>query len=145
MKALPVILLILTFSFALSGQTALPASGAISDIQNFHKVYVASVSADSRKLLLKELEKQKNLTIVTNPNDAEFFLVFKELSTAGIFAPGSGYEEKSELQAYYIKDKQQVVAWNATENYSRASGSIPAKPNETILAAGFLKAFNTKK
>ena len=97
------------------------------------------------KEVLAELKKQEILQVVSDPKDAQFILEYKQLSETGSFgAAGATYRQRSEMQAYFYKGKQKIVAWSATEEYNQASGISLEKPNETVLTRKFLKALKKK-
>ncbi|MDQ3131087.1 MAG: hypothetical protein M3Q99_10040 [Acidobacteriota bacterium] len=132
-------LLSIIFAFILSmsalGQTELPILGKITDLQGKNKVYLLAASTTSREMMQKVLDKNKSFEIVSDPNDADFILEFKQVSNK------NEYDDTGELAAYfYNSDKRKVVAWSESKNYYKRTGMGFPKKNEVYLTMQFLKA-----
>jgi hypothetical protein len=138
-KLLPII-----FAFILSvsvfGQTDLPILGKINDLQGKSKVYLLAASTTSREMMQKVLDKNKSFEIVSDPNDADFILEFKQISNK------SDYDDTGELAAYFFNsDKRKIIAWSESKNYFKRTGMGFPKKNEVYLTMQFLRAYYPEK
>lgn len=131
------IFLMLIVPVIVVAQGDLPEYGDMSDIKSLSKAYLIADSTDARKMILKELGKYKNLTIVNSPDEAEFFIEYKVLKServqAGVFMGAN--EATSEMTVYTLRDKRRRIAWAKTEDNAGLS-----KPNEINLTRNFIKA-----
>jgi hypothetical protein len=112
----------------------LPEYGDIADVKNLQKVYLIADSTDARKLILNELKKYPNLTVVNSPDEAEFFVEYKVLRQETGQTSLNITVDTSEMVVYILRDKRRVVAWSKTET------SGISRPNEVNLIRNFLKA-----
>lgn len=103
------LIVMLAFSTISFGQTDLPIIGSISDIKGLSKVYIVADN-ESRKAILKQFEKQKVLSIVEKPDDAEFFIEYKTLSRQP-FTTG-GTTETGQVDVFIYREKKKVIAWS---------------------------------
>ncbi|HYX71752.1 MAG TPA: hypothetical protein VE732_03205 [Nitrososphaera sp.] len=132
-SALIVVLLIPAFA----QDNNLPEYGDISDLKTLQKVYLTADSTDSRNLILKELKKYPALSIVSSPEEAEFFIEYRVLrhqdtQTGIIKGPPITF---SEMAVFTLKDKRRRIAWSKTEDDAGIS-----RPNEMNLTRNFIKA-----
>lgn len=147
MKRYVVTLLLVCAVTVMAQQPDLPSYGTIDRIKNHTKVYVASDNEDSRKRVIKALSKDKDLEIVSSPDDAEFFIEYSELSRE-VSVSGERTKERqqrSQMLAYVIgSDKRKTIVWS--ENRSRDTEDFlgmkmyDSGRNESELAKKFLKA-----
>lgn len=75
-KLLPIFIFLLAFS--VFAQSDLPVSGKLSDIRDKTKFYLVADN-ESRKAVLKQLEKQKVFTIIEKSDDVSFLLNTKHI------------------------------------------------------------------
>lgn len=137
MKKLLPIIFVFIFSASAFTQANLPVLGNISDLDGKKKVYLLTPSTLSRKMIQKVLDKNKSFEIVSDSNDADFILEFKQVSNK------NEYDDTGELAAYfYNSDKRKVVAWSESKNYYKRTGMGFPKKNEVYLTMQFLKAVN---
>lgn len=115
-------------------QDKLPEYGSVADVKDLHKLYLGSDSTDARKLILRELKKYPDLTVVDSPDDAEYFMDYKLLRQQTGQTSMNVTVETSEMVVYILRDKRKVIAWSKTET----SGF--SRPNEVNLTRHFLDA-----
>jgi hypothetical protein len=116
-------------------QDILPEYGSIPDVKNLHKLYLVADSTDARKLILRELKKTPDLTVVNSPDEAEYFIEYKVLRQQTGQTSANFTIYTSEMVAYTLRNGRKIIAWSKTET----SGGI-GKPNEVNLTRHFLKA-----
>lgn len=139
MKTLLISLALLFFS------QNLPTYGDITDLRGLSKVYVASDSEDSRKRIVKILNKK--LQVVDSPSNAEFFVEFTELSREAVSTAvhKNDRQQRSQMRVYILDlNKQQILVWadtrsRETEHYLGMK-MYDSGRNESKLAKKFLKA-----
>lgn len=107
---LVVVLVLLVAPMVVFSQTDLPITGSIDDIKNRSKVYLIADN-ESRKAILKQLEKQKVFAIVNKPDDAEFFIEYKTISRQQLSMFG-GTTETGQMDVYIFRDNKKVIAWS---------------------------------
>jgi hypothetical protein len=86
----------------------LPEYRDINALEGKTKVYVTADAKD-RETIIKELKKEPKLSIVDKPDDAEFVLAYKTLGTersVGVIF------ERGQLNAYFLENKKQIIAWS---------------------------------
>jgi hypothetical protein len=144
-KILTIALISLAFSIAPAQN--FPTYGNISDIKDFKKVYVASENEDSRKRIIKALEKDKSLEVVNSPDEAQFYLEFGELSREAVSTERDINErqQRTQMRAYTLgADKRKVIVWsdNATRDTEHFMGMkmYDSGRGESELISKFLKA-----
>jgi hypothetical protein len=93
------------------GQNDLPTVGSFDDIKDLSKVYVAADN-ESRKAILKELNKQPAFSLVDKPEEAQFFLEYKTISRQQFSVFTGGTTETGQLDAYVRHDGKKIVAWS---------------------------------
>ena len=135
------ILLTLLLLFA---QTDLPEYGEITELKDNLKVYLATESPSSRKLIIKALDKK--FTVVSSPDDAEFFLTYDvEASTESRGLQRSHYM-RSRMLAYTLTEKgRKRILWSDDETWESRGGMTFTAPNEWNLAKNFIKALKKAK
>jgi hypothetical protein len=141
---------ILLFTVSAFGQSDLPIIGEISQLQGMTKVYIAGATSDERKIVLTAFKKEQKkipFVVVGDPDEAEFFMNFGELSRQVVANNRSGaYQERDELEVYfYNKDKKKVIVFTDTETLDRTSSGFNFSfPNSFNLTRNFFKAYNKK-
>jgi hypothetical protein len=113
-KAVIVVLLRLALATAVSAQinNSAPEYGTLTDVRNYHRVYVYSEDLDSRNLILQELRKDQQIEVVGKLEDAEFFIFYGRsfrdngyTSFGGIFGSVLGTvttKNTEETAQYYV-------------------------------------------
>lgn len=119
MKILLLTLALLSLAPLALAQTGLPTYGQLADIKGARKVYVTSENEDSRKRVIKAIEKDKTLEVVGAPEDAQFFVEFGELSreatTTGITGNIKEREQRNQMRVYTMKpDGRKTIVWSDT-------------------------------
>jgi hypothetical protein len=129
-------LIIVLLSAAAYAQSDLPDVGSIADLKGKTKVYIVA-DAQNTKWILKGLKDHPELVRVDHPDDAEFFLEYKETQQRqqvnSLFTMVTG-----QLDVYFYRDKRRVVAW------SDSKVSAMKWPSLT-LTEKFAKEFGGKK
>lgn len=123
----------------------LPTYGDINGLRGLSKVYVASDNEDSRKRIVKILDKK--LQVVDSPNNAEFFVEFAELSREAVSTAvrKNDRQERSQMRVYILDlNKQKIIVWadtrsRETEHYLGMK-MYDSGRNESELTKKFLKA-----
>lgn len=143
MKSIILAVLLLLISL----QADLRTYGSIDAIKSFSRVYVASDNEESRKRIIKELSKNRNLVVVDSPDEAEFFIEYSELGREVAVTGGrtKEREERSQMLVFVIgSDKRKIIAWS--ESRSRDTEEFlgmkmfDSGKNESELTKKFLKA-----
>lgn len=140
----PLILALLLLSIP---QTDLPTYGSIDAIRFHQRVYIASENEDSRKRLIKAIEKDKNLRVVNSPEEAQFFVEYSELSRE-VSVTGSRNKERqqrSQMIVYVIgAEKRKTIVWSETRSreteHFMGMKMYDSGRSESELAKKFLKA-----
>jgi hypothetical protein len=133
---------ILTFTIMLAfsaigfSQTDLPIIGSISDIDGLSKVYLVADN-ESRKPILKQFGKQKVLSIVEKPDDAEFFIEYKTLSRQPFTSGGT--TETGQIDVFIYREKKKVIAWSE----STTGGGFKGDTANSLIKK-FLKVLQKK-
>ncbi|MDQ1639537.1 MAG: hypothetical protein QOF62_2876 [Pyrinomonadaceae bacterium] len=112
----------------------LPEYGDIADVKNLQKVYLSADSTNARKLILSELKKYPALSVVSSPEEAEYFIEYKILRQETGQTSLNITVDTSEMVVYMLRDKRRRVVWSKTQ----ISGIT--RPNEVNLTRNFLKA-----
>ncbi len=133
-KLLPIIIFLLSFS--VFSQSDLPEKGSLSDIHNKTKFYLVADN-ESRKAILKQIEKQKVFTVVDKSDDAEFFIEYKTISRQPIAIAGT--TETGQMEVYIYRDKKKIIAWLESTTGGGFKGDTANR-----LIKKFLKAVETK-
>lgn len=121
----------------------LPVYGKIEDIKGFRRIYVYAENAQSRERILKALKKAPEYEIVSDAQEAQIILEFKELSHhESMDKNGREVRIKSQLSAIYMREGKRVIAWSDTSDYAEASQVIGFRTqySEVKLADRFIKA-----
>ena len=121
-------------------QENLPKIGATGGVANLHKLYLNADSTDSRKLILKELKKYPDLTVIDSPDNAEYFIDYKLLRQQTGQTSLNVTIYTSEMTAYLLREKRKIVAWSRTE-----TSDVRGRPNETNLIRHFLDALKKSR
>jgi hypothetical protein len=130
-KLLPLIFLV--FVSSAFAQSDLPDIGSLADIKGKTKLYIIA-DAESRKPIIKRIDKQKGLAIVNKPDEAEFFLEYKTLSRERITSLEIPFDT-GQLDAFCYHDKKKVIAWSQSK--------IGGYPPDALIKR-FLKEFTAK-
>jgi len=127
----------------ISDAQGLPVYGTVNDIKSFNRIYISLENAQSRERIVKALSKAPQYQIVSDPQDAQIFLEYKELSRDVTADRGDKDTRiKSQMNAVYIKNNKRVIVWSDTVEFVKLlSGGIGfrSKHNETKLTERFLK------
>lgn len=121
--------LILLFAASCFGQSALPDRGTLADIQGRTKVYVI---ADAEHFASVEKAISKKLVIVNSAADAEFFLEYQTLSTKTVGPSGMSLET-GQLEAYFNREKQKVIAWSASKTGGAFNGDTSMRLTKQFI------------
>jgi hypothetical protein len=140
----PLILALLLLSLQ---QIDLPSYGSIDTIKSLSRVFVASDNEDSRKRVIKSLEKDKNLQVVNSPDEAQFFLEYSELSRE-VAVTGSRNKERQQRNQMIVyvlgSDKRKTIVWSETRSRETENcmgmKMYDSGRNESELTGKFLKA-----
>lgn len=118
--SLLILSLLLLFPIDSIAQTSdLPTYGSIGLIKNARRVFVASENEDSRKRIIKALGKDKALTVVNSPDEAQFFIEHGELSREAVVTGARTKErqQRSQMRAFVIgSDKRRIVVWSEADS-----------------------------
>ena len=131
-------IIILVFGFVSNafGQEELPQRGNLSDIISSTKCYI-NANEDDREKILNLISKNTSWTTVSDPEDADFFIEYKELSRDekmyATFARG-------QMDVYTFKDDKKVVVWSRVETGGGYKSDVPGK-----LVKKFVKDFEKYK
>ncbi|MEQ1605688.1 MAG: hypothetical protein ABL999_12550 [Pyrinomonadaceae bacterium] len=146
-KLLPFFLLIFPILTVAQTPVDLPIMGEVSQIVGKTKIYVAGATSDERKIIIKAFDSEKKkipFVIVGDPAEAELFMNFGELTRmTNNTAFNRNYQERDELEVYYINDdKKKVIVFTDTETLDASGGLILSFPNSWNLTKNFFKAYN---
>lgn len=130
-------LFILAFSFAAFGQTDLPDIGSLADIKGKTKVYIVT-DAQNLKQVLKGLKDQSTIVRVDRPDDADFFMEYKEIADRKQVTSLKLDVITGQMDVYFYRDKRKVVAWSESKAASMKWPSL-------ILTERFVKEFTGKR
>lgn len=104
-----VLFLILFIVHGVAGQTDLPEYGKLGDLVGKARVYVIA-DGDHRKAIIKNLERQKELSVVSSTGEADMYIEYRTLARNSL--PPSGIQtETGQIDAFYYRDKKKVIAW----------------------------------
>ncbi len=121
------ILILLLFAVPVLAQ--LPDRGSMTDLKGMSRVYVIADAANY-KPVIKQL---KALTVVTRPDDAQFFLEYKTLSQSTVGVTGM-HLATGEMNAYVTIDGHKILAWSDSLVGGAFKGDTASK-----LAKRFIK------
>lgn len=134
MKLLISTIIILTAAAFSYAQTDLPDRGSIEEIKGKSQYYLVS-DAESRKLLIKPLQKQKGLTETGQAKQADFVLEYKTLNVqyvSDLRIPS----ETGQLDVYYLREGRKVIVWSDS-----AYSGFRKTPQQSLVEK-FLKALS---
>jgi hypothetical protein len=115
-------------------QSELPDRGSLADIKGKSKVYIIA-DGENTKQILKAMKGQSAVVRVDRPEDAEFFLEYKEIADRRSETSLQLMVVTGQLDVYTYRDKRKVIAWTD----SKVSGMH--WPSLT-LTKKFLKEFS---
>ena len=88
-------------------QSDLPTIGTLDEIKGKTKFYVVA-NTDDRDKIVKVLKKRPELVVVGEPDDAEFFIEYRETSRDEKMMMTMA---RGQMDVYVIREKKKVIAW----------------------------------
>ena len=105
--ALLIIAIVAPTAFA---QSDLPTMSTIAEIRGKTKYYVIA-DADDREKIIKVLKKRPELETVGSPDDAEFFVEYRQGEANDI---AFAHFAKGQMDVFVKRDGKKIVAWSET-------------------------------
>jgi hypothetical protein len=113
-------------------QTDLPTIGTLEAIKGKSKFYVVANQED-REQIIKTLGKRKDLAATGLPEEAEFFIEYRELKRDSFGMVGT--IATGQMDIYVNRDGKKLIAWSGTATEGAFKSAVPKE-----LAGKFLKA-----
>lgn len=110
----------------------LPEYGRLQEIKGKTRVYVNAEVTAERKTMIKALDKT-GLNLVNKADEAEFFIVYKELSRTQTTSLNLDMIT-GQIDVFYLRDGKRVIVYSETK-----IGGIKGSP-AAALVKGFLKS-----
>lgn len=114
----------------------LPEYRDINALAGKTKVYVAADTRD-RETIIKELKKEPKLSVVDKPDDAEFVLAYRVLSSERVTTMNLPLIT-GQLDAYLTIDRKRIIAWSRE---STATLELPSGKAAKKFLKDWRKAF----
>lgn len=133
---IPILLAVIALSTAFGfGQSNLPETGSLDDIQGMTKYYVIGTQQDREKIS-KVLGKRDDLVAVGKAEDAQFFVEYREISRDEKMMMTIA---RGQLDVFTQRDGKKVVAWSDSASGGGYKSAVAGE-----LASKFLKALKKK-
>lgn len=109
-----------------------PTYGELSEIKGKTKVYVEALAGD-REAIIKAIGTKNALTVVSDPDDAEFFISYETTNqkTVGYMNLATG-----QLRAYFNVDGRRRIVWEKETTDGAFKNRVAS-----VLIKKFLDAF----
>ncbi len=130
--------IVLTCMFAVISGMAQdrPTYGELSEIKGKTKVYVQALAGD-REAIIKGIGTKNALTVVSDPEDAEFFLSYETTSQKLV---GSANFATGQMKVYLQFEKQQRILWFKEKTHGAFKNAVAKS-----LINDFLKQWKSVK
>ena len=127
---------ILLFAATMFGQSDLPDKGSLEDIKGKSKAYLVSDTLNA-KVIVKEITKDKSLTLIDKADEADFVIEFKSISSEPVGQTGMSIMT-GQMDVYIFRAGKRMIVWTDSAQKSTSYPSV-------ALINRFIKARKAKE